>query len=85
MHSPFFFLHIPKTAGTTLNHIFAANFAADKILSAYTKEEAHALREMDIQDIYNYDLVQGHLFIPDFDFFFQDHLEQILSRFSVIQ
>lgn len=74
MHSPFFFLHIPKTAGTTLNHIFAANFGADKILSAYSKEETNALWEMDIKDIYNYDLVQGHLFISDFNSLFSSPL-----------
>lgn len=70
MHRPFFFLHIPKTAGTTLNHIFAAKFPEETICSVYTKEENEFLRKISAEEVDRIQLVQGHIFVHNFDEFF---------------
>ncbi|TIH19990.1 sulfotransferase [Marinifilum sp. JC120] len=70
MHSPFFFLHIPKTAGTTLNHIFAAKFPEETICSVYSKEEFDFFKKITTKELERIKLVQGHVFVHDFDEFF---------------
>jgi len=63
---PLFFLHIPKTAGTTLNAVLNDNFAADKVFDLYTDDQREILRETTYEDIARYDLVRGHVFITNF-------------------
>ena len=36
---PFFFFHLPRTAGTTLNAILRDNFAPEEVLTVYRREE----------------------------------------------
>ncbi|WP_320175876.1 sulfotransferase family 2 domain-containing protein [Maridesulfovibrio sp.] len=81
MHSPFFFLHIPKTAGTTLNHIFAAKFPEETICSVYTKEENEFLKKISAEELDRINLVQGHIFVHDFDEFFSGFLGKYAFTF----
>ncbi|WP_421901634.1 sulfotransferase family 2 domain-containing protein [Maridesulfovibrio sp.] len=81
MHSPFFFLHIPKTAGTTLNHIFAARFPEESICSVYTKEENEFLKNISAEELDRIQLVQGHIFVHDFDEFFSGFLGKYAFTF----
>lgn len=57
----FFFVHIPKTAGTTFILTLARNFLWKKRLSYYTKNERkqHAEESLDFKN--KYDLVYGHV------------------------
>lgn len=66
MKQPLFFLHIPKTAGTTLNKILDDNFDKQSVFDLYTDEQRIALRETTYEDIAKYELVRGHVFIANF-------------------
>ncbi|MBG0789079.1 MAG: sulfotransferase family 2 domain-containing protein [Desulfovibrionaceae bacterium] len=66
MASPLFFLHIPKTAGTTLNAVLDANFALDAVLDLYTEEQYRAVRDLTYDRLREYVLVRGHIFVRDF-------------------
>ena len=66
MKQPLFFLHIPKTAGTTLNKILDDNFDTQSVFDLYTDEQRIKLRETTYEDIASYDLVRGHVFIANF-------------------
>jgi len=61
-----FFLHIPKTAGTTLNSILDDNFDASRIFDCYTDEQRVKLRETTYEQLAKYNLVRGHVFITNF-------------------
>ena len=66
MSQPLFFLHIPKTAGTTLNAILDDNFAGQPVLDVYTESQQRRLKETTYAQIAQYALVRGHMFISDF-------------------
>lgn len=70
MRNPFFFLHIPKTAGTTLNRIFSAKYSEKEICSVYSREENDSFAALVSDDLEQIKLVQGHIFVHDFDSFF---------------
>lgn len=59
--APFFFFHLPRTAGTTLNAILTANFAPDEVLSVYRREDYAACRELEVSRLNRLRLIQGHL------------------------
>lgn len=61
-----FFLHIPKTAGTTLNAILNDNFDASRIFDCYTDDQRSLLRETTYEQLAKYNLVRGHVFITNF-------------------
>lgn len=68
MSSPlYFFLHLPRTAGTTMNAILRDTFAREEILSVYTEEEYRACREIDTARLEGVRLIQGHLFLEQYD------------------
>ncbi|MDL2272125.1 sulfotransferase family 2 domain-containing protein, partial [Desulfovibrio sp. OttesenSCG-928-I05] len=62
-----FFLHIPRTAGTTLNTILRANFPPEAVINVYDKEEyaAHAAHSRD--ELEKVRLIQGHLLLQNYD------------------
>jgi len=66
MNRPFFFLHIPKTAGTTLNGVFDDNLTRERILDLYTESQHRALADITYEEIARYRMVRGHVFIADF-------------------
>jgi hypothetical protein len=97
MVSPLFFLHIPKTAGTTLNSILDANFAPGSILDIYTEEQHQAVQGMTYNRLAEYDLVRGHIFVQDYDeildgpvpmrmfTFLRDPVERVISEFFFLK
>lgn len=38
-NEPLFFLHFPRTAGTTVDEIFFANYPQEKIIKIYSRDE----------------------------------------------
>lgn len=66
MGDPFFFLHLPRTAGTTLNHILERNFAPESVLSVYSREEYAARKDLFTQKEDKLRLILGHLLLEDF-------------------
>ena len=66
MPHPLFFLHIPKTAGTTLNAILDDNLSRKNILDLYTDDQRRQLKQTTYDQISQYALVRGHVFITDF-------------------
>ena len=97
MASPLFFLHIPKTAGTTLNTILDANFAPDAILDLYTDDQHRAIRDMTYNRLAEYALVRGHIFVQDYDeildgpvpmrvfTFLRDPVERVISEYFFLK
>lgn len=61
-----FFLHIPKTAGTTLNAVLNDNFDAGKVFDVYTDDQRKVLRDTTYEELARYELVRGHVFITNF-------------------
>lgn len=59
--APFFFFHLPRTAGTTLNAILKDNFAPEEVLSVYRREDYAACRELEVERLNRLRLIQGHL------------------------
>ncbi len=67
MHDPlWFFLHLPRTAGTTLNAILRDNFAPQEILSVYRAEDYRAARHLEPRQLDSVRLIQGHLFLQSY-------------------
>ncbi|MDR1777428.1 MAG: sulfotransferase family protein [Desulfovibrio sp.] len=62
-----FFLHIPRTAGTTLNSVLTANYAPEEVLSVYDKDDYKAHRAHSPAELAKIRLIQGHLLLPRFD------------------
>ncbi|MBE6441233.1 MAG: calcium-binding protein [Desulfovibrio desulfuricans] len=60
-NAPFFFFHLPRTAGTTLNGILRDNFAPGEVLSIYTREDYERYREVDSDVLDGLRLIQGHI------------------------
>lgn len=97
MPSPLFFLHIPKTAGTTLNSILDANFGPDAILNLYTDEQYQAIRDMTYNRMADFGLVRGHIFIENYDeildgpvpirvfTFLRDPVERVISEYFFLK
>lgn len=65
--SPFFFLHIPRTAGTTLNAVFENHFAPGEILRVYNKEEYEAHKYHTPEFFEPIKLITGHLLLDSTD------------------
>ncbi len=97
MNRPFFFLHIPKTAGTTLNSIFDDNLESGRILDLYTEAQHRELADVSYEQIARYDLVRGHIFISDFDEIFdgpvrfqvftylRDPIQRVISEYHFLK
>lgn len=62
-HEPLFFLHFPRTAGTTVDDIFFANFPADKIIKVYSEDEFAKYRCIDEGMFANIGYITGHLLL----------------------
>lgn len=96
-NDPFFFLHIPKTAGTTLNSILDHNFAPESILNVYTDQEKERLRETTYEELAQFQLIRGHVFIANFEdildgpvpmrvfTFLRDPIDRVISEFYFLK
>lgn len=97
MPEPLFFLHIPKTAGTTLNKVLDNNLSPENILDLYTDEQHAAIRDTTYDQIAAYSLVRGHIFVSDFAdilegpvpfrvfTFLRDPIERVISEFYFLK
>lgn len=65
MHEPFFFLHIPRTAGTTLNSILKNAFPPEAILSIYNKNDYETNRCQSLEFLKSITLIIGHLLLEN--------------------
>lgn len=61
-----FFLHLPRTAGTTLNSIIRDNFTNEEIISVYSAQEYKEFREIDSSRLNGVRVIQGHLFLDEY-------------------
>jgi len=54
------FIHIPKTAGTSMNYVIDRNFTDDQIIST-SSEKAVQLRDLDDEIVSKIEFVRGHI------------------------
>jgi len=66
---PFLFLHIPRTAGTTLNRLLERHFPPETVLSLYSREELQRYAVIDVAFLARLRLIQGHILLSDYDRF----------------
>lgn len=64
--STLFFLHLPKTAGTTLNRILEANFDPEAVLSVYSREELDHFQKLTTDELKRIRVIQGHMLVIDY-------------------
>jgi hypothetical protein len=90
----FFFLHLPRTAGTTLNAVLRANFRPEEIISIYSDEDFrnHAAHSAD--ELRGVRLIQGHLLLQGYNpplmygrsvrpfTFVRDPVERLVSEYA---
>jgi hypothetical protein len=67
--APFLFLHIPRTAGTTLNRLLARHFPPETLLSLYSREEFSRYATIDADHLARLRLIQGHVLLGDYERF----------------
>jgi len=67
MPEPFFFLHLPRTAGTTVNDILRANFRPGEILSLYRDSDFKRLAGLGSEALEGIRLIQGHTLLHNYD------------------
>lgn len=67
MPEPFFFLHLPRTAGTTVNDILRANFRPGEILSLYRDSDFKRLSGLGPEALEGIRLIQGHTLLHNYD------------------
>lgn len=64
---PLFFLHFPRTAGTTVDEIFFSNYPADRILKIYSQDEFKKYRLIDEDAFARIEYITGHLLLTSTD------------------
>ena len=65
--SPLFFLHIPRTGGTTIDSILISQFAEDQVLKIYKQDEYVKNRFLFKQDLHKIKYITGHLLLQNYD------------------
>lgn len=92
-----FFLHIPRTAGTTLNSILRNNFAPGEIISVYEKDDYALHASHSAEELKNIRLIQGHLLLQRYDppvmygqpvrvfTFLREPLDRLLSEYAFLR
>lgn len=64
---PLFFLHIPRTGGTTVDSILTCHFKKEEILKIYTKDEYEQNRFLDNDKLAAIKYITGHLLLETYD------------------
>lgn len=67
MSDPFFFLHLPRTAGTTLNDVLRANFRPQEVLSLYRDSDFTRYASLEPGQLDGVRLIQGHALLASYD------------------
>ena len=60
---PLFFLHLPRTAGTTIDAILTRHFAPQEVLKIYAEQEYREHREHSREELAAYKYITGHLLL----------------------
>jgi hypothetical protein len=71
------FLHIPKTAGTSLNHLLAARFRPDQVCPVHLWSQ---LLELPREKLDEYRLFHGHFY-----YYLRDYLQRPLVTFTFLR
>ena len=61
--APLFFLHFPRTGGTTIDEIFASNYPADSILKIYSRDDFKKYAVIEEKDFLPLRYITGHLLL----------------------
>lgn len=61
--APLFFLHFPRTGGTTIDEIFASNYPAESILRIYSREDFNKYAVIEEKDFLPLRYITGHLLL----------------------
>ena len=64
---PYFFLHIPRTAGTTLNSLLCRHFPPEKTLTVYSDAEYREHRYHTAEELAHIEFITGHLLLESTD------------------
>ena len=64
---PLFFLHIPRTGGTTVDEILTKKFPTDNTLKIYKKNEYKENRFRNSEEIEKIQYITGHLLLGKSD------------------
>ena len=64
---PLFFLHIPRTGGTTVDTILSRQFPKEHILKIYSKEEYTNNRYLEYDFVNQLEYITGHLLLDTYD------------------
>ena len=67
MENKIFFLHIPRTGGTTVDSILLNNFLKSSILKIYTKDEYQKNRFLSNDKLKQIKYITGHLLLDTYD------------------
>ena len=67
INKPLFFLHIPRTGGTTIDSILFNNIECDKILKIYKKEEYEKYKDISKKLLVNIKYITGHLLLSSYN------------------
>lgn len=67
MEDPLFFLHFPRTAGTTIDEVLFANFAQSEIIKIYSREEFDRYRFIEPEHLDKIKYITGHLILESVD------------------
>lgn len=79
----FFYLHIPKTAGSSLNTFFQAQFSKNQYLTHIESKNIFE-SESKIQDIDEYRLLSGHIPLPQMQYRYKVFEKRtVLSTFRI--
>ena len=67
MPKPYFFLHIPRTAGTTLNAILSQHFLPQETITVYDSKDYSAHRFHTREDLQHIKFITGHLLLQSLE------------------
>lgn len=64
MHNaPLFFLHLPRTGGTTVDDIFFNNIPPDRVIRIYRRDEFEKYKYIEEGELENIDYITGHILL----------------------